>query len=1432
MAQSSNDSVCSQPSVGQAPSGVVGPPQQATAQASSDQASTAYPSRYALQEHWLPSPASSFARHPQPQQPVQQQAPMYGTPDRCPGQHELPQHPQQHYYDALPRPRPPPPYGHTQQSYQQYPSENTVPPAYNYVLPPSQQHKPSQSYPQQSGGPPVVHTTALGQTQPSSSSIMTNRRASYSAQQQSHGRAYGPQGGSPQLPLPSPSSQLPVIAQQTQQAELSPLKLQRHPADSYGLQPGKYIQSPVRPQLPLPQSSSSLFSRFLNPPLLSPTQPQTPKQQLPPLPASQPQTQEAMKSPGMLHRVGWDISMPQAQPQGQYLPYISQTPGGTNYHHQHAHQEPSRPSLSGDQQQLSYGRQLQPQPHTPGTAPFGRFSEESVPKYDERRTPQPPQYADLNYQGGRRDYPQSPQLEPASYPRLRAIDPALTNSEQPEPLHRAVSLEQYHRSQQQYHRGSLAAPSPVLSQVRHTPQPQSRPLYVQGPSRPWDPALATTKMPGDTAEAHDAPLLASVLRQSCSKSLASSPVNASPSLPSTLLAETQPQGETAQLELARHKSSIAAILSPLSADNHRLRLDSLPILTQGRHPPPQEGHRIQLSSPTQNNQQESLLRTVSRISPQLPSPAYIVSGAAFPPAESIASAPRLSQQQYRQSSGQKSQEQNEEATDPLIVSGQYHSVSERRESSSPRHEKKSKSSDSSDKNVLSSKRSGEINGRERFRTIAPAPGADAGKQPHDTASSVGALPRVVTPRPLKPKPIPVLAPSAPVAAKSDQPVATSTYQAAEAVAVSLVPSRSSSSLSSSTSGSSSSSPRSSNIPLKPTSPVIAQLVTSTTAATPPVPEPTSSGSENKSFDALAELRLPPHGVTEPSIRSSIQPSISSESEVPLKQGLSDSVLLVPTSTAMQTVTPQPAAPFVAATAITNEEKESSTEPTLAKSVSPPVEAAPEKSQTVSPLSSLAVKEATVLSALVQRESSTVGPLAQVRDSKSSPAPTPGSTRMPSIDARTITADTRSASATSFSAASPTPASTSVAIKKLRMGPKSTPTAIIVPISRKRMAESDDSEGDRSDDEDHARDWKDSDVESEKAEKMAVDEGEELEDEPGVRAAKRQKVLKHEEASPSTTVKGERKLSGISATSDDATLDGRAKSKFEHNFSAEAAFNELIAAAKNLRSAFTLTAPATSEDRETANPKKQLDFTEVALHNGREHVTELKISRDKRELCRQAWLRSVIKGRAELSSKHDNSVLRLRQWLKWWWADIAARHSENQLHGSWGKRTQISKAWQAAYDVSASIVHARLRQCERVYELQYRCGWPALVLATMATPALGPTQRVRKSHLERGCDATQISQKDWSEFIALAESRINEIRNVVMIQCGYDGIRRILEKAAVTKPFALQGLALFPPYTYAEDADTIVVMPRTQLTNSRVVFDKRKKNKRDGKKEKN
>ncbi|KAK9467143.1 hypothetical protein V1512DRAFT_262053 [Lipomyces arxii] len=375
------------------------------------------------------------------------------------------------------------------------------------------------------------------------------------------------------------------------------------------------------------------------------------------------------------------------------------------------------------------------------------------------------------------------------------------------------------------------------------------------------------------------------------------------------------------------------------------------------------------------------------------------------------------------------------------------------------------------------------------------------------------------------------------------------------------------------------------------------------------------------------------------------------------------------------------------------------------------------------------------------------------------------------------------------------------VKRVVMGPKSTSTPIAVHSVHK---DADGGEANIESDTD-GQDLYSNDVPSNLKRKESIADGDDNFDTA---------LLKRRRTSLSKTVKSlpvetRAKASPVSngGVNDDESRMYTSKSKFKHNFSAEAAFAELLSAAVNLRKAINLSAPASVEDREISDTKRKLEFTEIALHSGRAYVADLKLSKDKRELSRQPWLRSVIKGRAELSSKHDNHVLRLRQWLKWWWTDIAARHSENQLHGSWGKRTQISKAWQAEYDVSASIVHARLRQCERVYELQDRCGWPALVLATMATPALGPTQRIRKSHLERGCDATQISQRDWSDFVALAESRIDEIRAVVVAQSGYDGIRRILEKAAITRPFALQNLPLFPPYNYAEDADTIVVMPK-------------------------
>ncbi|KAK9480159.1 hypothetical protein V1514DRAFT_326569 [Lipomyces japonicus] len=290
----------------------------------------------------------------------------------------------------------------------------------------------------------------------------------------------------------------------------------------------------------------------------------------------------------------------------------------------------------------------------------------------------------------------------------------------------------------------------------------------------------------------------------------------------------------------------------------------------------------------------------------------------------------------------------------------------------------------------------------------------------------------------------------------------------------------------------------------------------------------------------------------------------------------------------------------------------------------------------------------------------------------------------------------------------------------------------------------------------------------------------------------------------------------------ADLKSKPPRKFEHNFSAESAVAELFSAVELLMGVLSdaISQPDNHDDVKDNN--KYLDFVEIAIHNGHEYITQLHASSDAREPGRQNWLRHVIKGRAEFSPRQGNRLYRLRQWLKWWWTDIAAKHIESQLNGSWGKRTHISRAWQSAFDVSASIVHARLRQCDRVYELQYRCGWPALVLATLATPAVGPTQRMRKSHLERGCDATQISHKDWNEFIELAESKIFELREAITKSCGYDGIRRIIERAVGVKPYSLQQLSLFPPYTYVDDDDTIVLMPRPAMVMKSRLKKKRKR----------
>ncbi|KAK9372261.1 uncharacterized protein V1513DRAFT_452856 [Lipomyces chichibuensis] len=1442
MARPSDDGFYTRPYIGQPPSDVVAPPQQVTPDGLSRPQSTgtAYSSRNGFQEHWLPSSTSNILGRPQFQQPLPQQSPIYGATEFAPGAEKVVQYPQPPLHRPHRPPPPPPPlYGHTQHYYQQYSSDNSTPSAYNYntVLP--QQYQLPQAF-QQSARYGVVQSPALVPAQPQPP-IATNRDSSYSAPQQSHAQAHAVQDYSPQLPLPLPSSQLTQVAQKTEQLEsLPPLARQRSPSDAYGPDSGQYTQPPVRPQLPLPHSSSSLFSRFLNPLQSSPKQPtRALQQQLPPLSASQSQTfdraPEAMRSPSMGHSGGRQDSVSQAP----YLPYISQTPGGTHYRQQYARQETSQSSLLGEYRQPQYNqpsaRRLEPSlPPSSTPISFGRSSEYSAPKYDESRTQQQPPCANQKFQGGLQDYRQPSPLEPATRPPLPTFDPPLKSSEPPQQLHQVFSLEQYHRSQQQYHRGSMTVQSPALSQFQRSPRSQSHQQGRQSPSTPLFSPLAMTT-PYYNAEGH-VPLLAPDSPHKSPKSMTGSPLIGPPSLPSVLSSDTHMREQTTQLELARRKSSIAALVSPpLSADERRSV--SVPSLNQAT---PHHEHTPSLPPDRTHEPQQS---TAAKVSPRLPSPAYIATGAAFPPAESVVSSPSLNPQQHQQSSTQNSQELKATSADaftPLLVLDRRDSVSGHHESATQRDFKKRKASESSE-NVRPKKLSGEGIVRERFRAIAPTP--CPGKQPVDEASSgvsSRAPTQAVTPRPLR-KPLPVLAPAPTKSAEmapGGGPALISVSAPLKTATVPLVSSVSGSSSSSSTLLSSSSSPWSARVALKPEIPASSELVAQT-VVNPPGPEQTSA---QQSYKATFAKLLPRLTVPESSMPSSISPAtvsptaslseqLHAPNQIPTDSVLVNSSLSGTMTTTSSTSTVQietvTTSPIAAATTVDyssnpNEQKNPA-RPCLAESVSSQLAVVSERSNAVFPEPSELNKEAVVPSIPVQQKSSTLEPLANVKNSE--PASAHDSTPASSVDGvETIMTDARSGSPYSVSTPSP-PESTAkgVIMKKMRMGPKSTSTRItVVPISHKRMTEVGDSDRDGSDEEDDRGDSQDSDS------KIDVDEGGESENEPLIRSVKRQKISQLDEASESKSIQGERQSSTVSCTSESPALDGRSKSKFEHNFSAEAAFNELIAAGKNLRKALTLTAPATSEDRETSNPKKQLDFTEVALHNGREHVAELKVARDKRDLCRQAWLRSVIKGRAELSSKNDNSILRLRQWLKWWWTDIAARHSENQLHGSWGKRTQISKAWQAAYDVSASIVHARLRQCERVYELQYRCGWPALVLATMATPAFGPTQRMRKSHLERGCDATQISQKDWSEFIVLAESRINEIRSVVLNQCGYDGIRRILEKAAVTKPFAMQGLALFPPYSYPEDAETIVVMPRTMMRNSRVVFDKRKKNKKDEK----
>ncbi|KAK9241333.1 hypothetical protein V1525DRAFT_436646 [Lipomyces kononenkoae] len=1151
-----------------------------------------------------------------------------------------------------------------------------------------------------------------------------------------------------------------------------------------------------------------------------------------------------MKSPSMSNRDGW-------QSRNHYLPH-SQPHGGEQYRDGHISEEISHSSYIGEYRQpqsyQSYGRRPS-EALPPSLAPISREQSSDYSKFDEDRIqPQPQQ----NSQNFLHEVQSNSQLSPGHVrrPSLATIDPLMSTSES----HQVLSLEQYHRRQQQYHRGSMVVPLPALSQAQHSQRLQPHPYLQHGENTSMPPlAPLATRTP---SYGRDFQLLAPVSPHKSPKSTISSPATR-PAL--ALESEVQRQDKALQLEVARHKSSIAALVSPpLSADRHRSPSVSSPLLSL-QEPSTSQRQHAHCSPPNGTYEQEPQQSSIVEVSPQLPS--IVVTGAPCAPAKSAVTLPEFSQQQDGQLEARNLRElkpKSTEGTEPLLVEPQD-SLSSGHNNSAGIHSKKRKSNTVRDE-IKSRKVSiKDIASRERFRPIAPAPSTD--KRPAEKVSSAKSrtLPPCATSRPLRTL-LPAQARASANATQMTDEVPSSRSVSAplETTTVAVMSSASSSSPTSTTttSGSSSSSPRSLSAVLGPTPPASTQLEVSKLANTRGL-DHTTMQSTDKPFGALPELHPARPAALESSMRTSMNPSKSPAalSSVLLSKPLhaskpvhpsSDSAVADSSSNGMVATTVRNSVPSASMSAaspvavpvggdnsIASREQKDSTEPSAATSVTSEAAVVSAGKESTLPQLARPNEQAVDSCVSIRQQSSTVEPLGVEKNSESTSGHDSSSKSSVHV-AVTDSKHTKTRNPHTVSTP-PSEASASTAkgkfVKKMRMGPKSTSSPItVVPISRKRMAELGESEDSSSDEEGENHGPSTGlDIRSNKHERVDVDEGGESEDESLVHSVKREKRFHPDEASESKDSGIESKSSTVSGAVDNLAGDGRTKTKFEHNFSAETAFDELLAAGKNLRKALALTAPSTSEDRETSNAKKQLDFTEVALHNGREHITQLKISRDTREMCRQSWLRSVIKGRAELSSKQNNSILRLRQWLKWWWADIAARHSENQLQGSWGKRTQISKAWQAAYDVSASIVHARLRQCERVYELQYRCGWPALVLATMTTPALGPTQRMRKSHLERGCDATQISQKDWSEFIALAESRVNEIRNVVLNECGYDGIRRILEKAAVTKPFALQSLALFPPYSYAEDEETIVVMPRTMMRNTKVVFDKRKKSKNVDKK---
>ncbi|ODV92730.1 hypothetical protein CANCADRAFT_43314 [Tortispora caseinolytica NRRL Y-17796] len=205
---------------------------------------------------------------------------------------------------------------------------------------------------------------------------------------------------------------------------------------------------------------------------------------------------------------------------------------------------------------------------------------------------------------------------------------------------------------------------------------------------------------------------------------------------------------------------------------------------------------------------------------------------------------------------------------------------------------------------------------------------------------------------------------------------------------------------------------------------------------------------------------------------------------------------------------------------------------------------------------------------------------------------------------------------------------------------------------------------------------------------------------------------------------------------------KTKAKFNHKFTAEEAFAEFSAsAAENLKK---VVGELNTEEKFALNPSTgyggnthsdgtdAICFAEVAYGCSQplNEVEKWAKSTLSRELDCQEWIQDVVRQRAELSGKESSPLKRLNQWLKWWWTDVAARRTDLDDRNAWGRKTNLSLSWQSKYGVTDSVVHARLRQCRRVWKLQNAFGWPTLVLAAFAEVVPGESSRQRKSHLER------------------------------------------------------------------------------------------------------